>query len=498
MKNIIPYQLELCQALPEIFGSIDYINFKNNLLRIEKIIEEYKLEDTIIEYNLKKRELERKEKSQRKLSFKEKINIKKESIQALYCTVAKNITQDSFRDFACRLGDSVLFQTFCKINNFGKIQIPGKSVLQRYSKIVPDEIIKQITNKLILGVIENKEKINLKEPIILENIYYDTTCVESNIHFPVDWLLLRDIIKSLMKSVILIRGKGLKNRMNTPQQFIKTINQLCIKMTHTRRKVKGKKMRKKIFREMKKLTKKVEKHAKIHFELLKENWEESGFTETKKNQILKRIENVLEKLPQAIYQAQERIIGERYVPSKEKILSIHEENVNIIVRGKASAEVEFGNKLLIAEIKNGLIIDWELYKDGSPSDSKMMPESLDRIYNNYGEKIEIKSVTADRGFVNKTTDKYLEKNKINNHICPKTVNLLEEKLKDEFFCENQKRRSQTEGRIGIVKNNFLGKPFRNKGFKSRNIGVSWNILTHNLWVISRLLQKEAVEEIKIA
>ena len=49
-----------------------------------------------------------------------------------------------------------------------------------------------------------------------------------------------------------------------------------------------------------------------------------------------------------------------------------------------------------------------------------------------------------------------------------------------------KRRGQTEGRIAILKNNFLGEPLRTKGFAGRNLAVTWAVLTHNLWVIARL------------
>ena len=43
-----------------------------------------------------------------------------------------------------------------------------------------------------------------------------------------------------------------------------------------------------------------------------------------------------------------------------------------------------------------------------------------------------------------------------------------------------------EGRIGIVKNVFLGRPLRAKGYGHRALAVSWAVLTHNLWVLARL------------
>ena len=63
-------------------------------------------------------------------------------------------------------------------------------------------------------------------------------------------------------------------------------------------------------------------------------------------------------------------------------------------------------------------------------------------------------------------------------------------MQDESFCEKQKRRGQTEGRIGILKNEFLGNPLKSKGFASRQMNVGWAVLAHNFWVIARLPQVE--------
>ena len=42
----------------------------------------------------------------------------------------------------------------------------------------------------------------------------------------------------------------------------------------------------------------------------------------------------------------------------DKILSLYEQDVRILVRGKAGAEVEFGNALYLAEQADGLIVDY--------------------------------------------------------------------------------------------------------------------------------------------
>jgi len=59
-------------------------------------------------------------------------------------------------------------------------------------------------------------------------------------------------------------------------------------------------------------------------------------------------------------------------------------------------------------------------------------------------------------------------------------------MREERFARLQRRRAQTEGRIGILKREFLGRPMRAKGFVHRELALAWGVLTHNLWVFARL------------
>ena len=202
--------------------------------------------------------------------------------------------------------------------------------------------------------------------------------------------------------------------------------------------------------------------------------------------------NILEKLPKAIDQAHERIIGERQVKNEDKILSFYDESANVVVRGKPEARVEFGNTLVIGEISNGFIIDWKIYKDTACSDAKILPGSLDRLektYNGYKPK----NLATDRGCDSAKNRKDLKRRGITNFMCPKSAKELEVKLEDRDFRYHQKRRGQTEARIGIFKNNFLGKPLKNKDFGYKEESVSWSILAHNLWLIARLPKAEKIE-----
>jgi hypothetical protein len=43
--------------------------------------------------------------------------------------------------------------------------------------------------------------------------WVDTTCLKACIHFPTDWVLLRDAIRTLVRCILTIRRHGLKRRI---------------------------------------------------------------------------------------------------------------------------------------------------------------------------------------------------------------------------------------------------------------------------------------------
>jgi len=297
-----------------------------------------------------------------------------------------------------------------------------------------------------------------------------------------------------MKAVKLIRKYGLFSRMDQPGVFIREMNKLCIQMTHARNAKDSKKERKKIFRLMKKLIKKIKSHGERYRDLLSLRWNETILTEKQALRIVERMDKVLLKLPVAIKQAHERIIGERKIKNEDKILSLYEDDIHVVIRKKADALVEFGNKLLLGEQTDGIIIDWKLYKEKVPAVQKLLEESLKRLKLAYKGRL-IESISGDRGFFNKKNQRFLETEKIKDYICPKPVGELRCRILETDFIEHQNRRAQTEARIGILKNKFLGKLLRSKGYTNRERSLSWAVLAHNLWIIARL--HVAVEKDKI-
>jgi len=294
----------------------------------------------------------------------------------------------------------------------------------------------------------------------------------------------------------LIRTHGLKSRMCEPQELSKKINRLSMEMTHTRRRKNSNKERKRVLREMKKLVVVVRGHARRYRTLLEDNWQATDWTRRQAEQVLKRIDLVMEALPAAVKQAHERIIGERPVANDEKLLSLFEPDLHVIVRGKAGEEVEFGNLLILGEQSDGLIIDWELFKEEVPADTRLVRPSVERVES--GLRLSVKSLVTDRGFDNKTNIKWLEGRGTFAGLCRRDPRALREAMRDEHFAQAQRRRAQTEARVAIFKNEFLGRPMRSEGFENRALQVAWGVLTHDLWVLAeKVLEQQRIREKKL-
>ena len=496
MSKILPFQNELQGVLPVVIGNAEYNNFKALLFRISEIIELSGIEKQAIEYIIDEviQERLRFEKEEDKnitpLSEQLQMSIQEKVRLAIRVTIARKLTRQSYRPFSVRLAESQLLQHFCLIDRIDKIKVPSKSSLERYEKIFPEKIIREMNTILLKAalspkIVTEENRLKLEEPVSLDEYFADSTAIKANIHYPVDWVLLRDATRTIMKAVKLIRAQGLKNRMDEPGDFINAINKLCIEMTHTKGKKDSKKKRKQIYRLMKKLLRKVALHGLRHQELLEDRWKETNLTKKEADLIIARIENILTQLPEAVRQGHERIIGERFVKNNEKILSLYDKNIHVIVRGKAGAKIEFGNTLFLAEQADGIILDWKLYQDKVPADSKILKKSIERLEEEYDNYTPL-SATTDRGFFSKTNQKFLKGKGIKDYMCPKSVSELQGRLKENDFCEHQKRRAQTEGRIGIIKNSFSGNPSKGKSFNSRNLSTAWSVLSHNLWILARL------------
>jgi len=409
------------------------------------------------------------------------------------CALLRRFLGMDFRAFSVMASDSALIQWFLnrgRIEGFvGRLLGNGlsKSALERYDKAVPAGEIED-TVRMMCATVASKawagRMPGLDRPLDVRNLFADCTCLEADIHFPVDWVLLRDAVRTLVRAIMVLREHGLRHRIRRPERFLTLINHLCMAMSAAGRGKNSRKRRKKTLRAMLAVVECVKAHAVRYRDLLKQcRQTHTDLTEAEADQVLGRINGVLERLPAAIEQVRERMLKGKKVEDSKKVLSLYEPDAHVVVRGKSGAPVEFGNTLYIAESIDGLIVDFEYFRDRAPAEAEILKASLDRCVRWYGN---VESVTTDRGFSSEDSGTACSDKGVTSYILPRSPRLMAQAMEDEAFHAAQRRRAQTEGRIGIVKNVFIGGSLSGKGYEHQRIEVAWSILAHNVWVLARL------------
>lgn len=489
MSQIIEIQDYFRPDIPPVLNCKDYQEEEQLLARVDRILEISGVERMFLELSLERFEASKPEPeaSGKAGGVQDLERYIRHSHRALRCTILKNLVGGGYRKMSKALAMTPLYRRFCGMDQFGVIRVPGKSVLQDYAHWLPMDQMEKVLSTLTqaIGNAERAREIGLEAELDMAVAWVDTTCLKASIHFPTDWVLMRDGVRTLVKNILVIRRHGLVRRIPEPTGFLREINALSMGMSAAgRRKPGGKKERKRVLRAIKKVSNLVEAHGQRYRDELDKNWSETDLSRKEAEVILRRMDNILDQLPEARRQAHERIIGERQVASRDKILSLYESDVHVIVRGKAGAEVEFGNSLFLAENAEGFILDHELKRERSPGDAKWLQQRFAGIKEKSGRQL--CGVVADRGFESLSTVKMLKKEEAYNGICPKDPKKLARRMdEDEVFRGALCRRGQTEGRVGILKNVFLGGTPLAKGFENRQLQVAWAVLSHNLWLLAR-------------
>ena len=488
-------QSKIRLPLPIVLGNCDYKDRERLLCRMNEVLLKSGIESSFIDCEVQKAETAQ---EGVKLTDRQRSHVHINAKKSLRCTIARILANESHRSFSCHLAESPLLQWFCGCDALVEIRVPSKSTLQRMESEVPVDVITTLNRLIIVSSTkdnkDDEQKIGLCVPVDLSTIWFDSTCAKLDIHYPADWTLLRDGTRSIMAAILVIRKHGLVKRMPDPKSFTAEMNGLAMEMSGASRRGRGgdkKRSRKRVLRAMKKMVKKVRQHGQRYRDALENSWKHTDLSLAQTRQIVSRLDSLLASIPIAVKQAHDRIIGERVIPNGDKMLSLYEQHAKVYVRGKAGADVEFGLQLLVCESVEGLIVDCLLRKSGIANDSTLLIPAIKRIRKAYGDT-SASTVVGDRGFTSKKNAQELIDLKVIDANLPRSPKEMAEFLKLPGNRNLQRRRAQTEARIGVLKANFIGDHLPTKGFANQERFIAWAVLAHNLWVLSRLDQADAV------
>ena len=181
--------------LPIVEGNRDYRQREDELRRMDELLILSGVEAACVSHAIAAEAASAGEDA-KPLSDRRRESVQRHARQGLRCTVARILSNESHRSFSGHLAESALLQWFCGIRFDGIIRVPSKSTLQRMEAEVPSQVLQEL-NALMLRRSATTDgadvsALGLAEVVDLSLIWMDATCAKLDIHYPTDWLLLRD------------------------------------------------------------------------------------------------------------------------------------------------------------------------------------------------------------------------------------------------------------------------------------------------------------------
>ena len=319
-----------------------------------------------------------------------------------------------------------------------------------------------------------------------EKLRLDTTAVETNVHWPTDSSLLWDGYRTLSRLIedtreILPRAVG--NRRIHLKRTKRLATRIARKAQH-----KGKKAN-----DLKPLYKRLiasvegiccwSEQVANRIEKSLERGSSSAFADPL-TALLEQLRHFGELASHVVWQATERVLHEQPVPNENKLFSIFEEHTELLKRGKAGKDIEFGHMIQIQQTGEKFITDYEVFESKPVEPTLVRPalKSHKKLFGHFPENI-----AADKGYW--STDEF---DKLEGDVeiisIPKKGRRNEGELQrehDPLFRLAQAFRAGVEGSISFLKRTLRLARCMNKGWQNYVSTVGATVLAHNLLILAR-------------
>jgi IS5 family transposase len=333
---------------------------------------------------------------------------------------------------------NLVYRAFTRI---GDEKVPDAKTLARLGQLMGPKVIEQLHRRVVELAQERGVTRGRKMRV-------DTTVVESNIHYPTDSSLLGDGTRVLTRTMKKIKSKagGLKGKVRDRMRSIRK-RVLAIALSTRLLGPPGEERRKRQYRELLSLTRKVINQAK---RVLAEVKESPRRRRTPVEGLAQWLETMVGRVRQVVKQTRARIFaGDTKSPGK--IVSVFEPYTEIIRKGKASKPNEFGKLVKIQEAENQIVTHFEVYAE-RPADSTLLLSSLQVHQQRLGRIPGM--VAADAGFYSRENEKAVQAQGVRWMSVPNKNTTSNERKRlqhQRWFRRGQKWRTGSEGRISVLK-----------------------------------------------
>ena len=356
---------------------------------------------------------------------------------------------------------------------------PDHTVLSRWNKRIPESLWKKLNDKII-------EYAKAKKVTSGKKMRMDTTVVEGNIHHPMDSGLLEDSVKKLGQLAKKAKNLGLASGERV-RDFGRSAKKQVLRIV----KYAGKRREEQIelfkthYQQLVQITKHAVHHAKEIQGYISQgviNQEEKRVK--KVNRLKASYEKYIPRIEQVIGQTVRRVFKGEAVPVNEKLLSIHEEHLYPVRKGKKTKPTEFGQICKIQESDGGMITEWATYTS-QPSDTHLFIPSIDKHIEIFDRPPQV--AAGDRGCWSDINE-VIAKGKGVKRVCiPKRGRKSRERIlfeKQRWFKKAQRFRTGSEATISVLKRRYGMARCMDRGQEGMDSWISLSCIARNLWTIA--------------
>jgi len=384
----------------------------------------------------------------------------------------------SLRQIIIRIDDSNFLRSFVRIFNGPMIDFTAFCKLKNH---IQPETWKKMNAWLARTAVEG-------DCVEGDRLRLDTTAVETNIHYPTDSSLLWDTYRTLARCIEQVReiDPALVGDRRLLLRKVKKLQQkIARKASKSRRSAEAlKRLYIKLFGQIENILQwsdemagpLAQNIARHQYLLLEQATMEFCLKELVYFQGLG--ERVLD-------QTRRRILDEEAVPNDEKIFSIFEPHTELLKRGKAAKEIEFGHMIQIQQVEGKFITDYEVFET-KPVEHQLVKPALERHKKLFGKYPD--QLAADKGYY-EHMEQIEHLSEIVNVVAigkkGKRTEAQTRRETDPAFRHAQRFRAGVEGTISFLKRVLGLSRCYSQGWEHYVATVGATILAHNLVILAR-------------
>jgi IS5 family transposase len=382
----------------------------------------------------------------------------------------------SLRGIVVRIDDSNFLRRFARIDNGPMMDY---TTLCKLKNAIGKDTWKAV-NRCLAQYAVRRELING------DKLRLDTTAVETNIHWPADSSLLWDVYRTLDRLIQQAREID-PEAVGSRRLQARRAKRLQQKISRrAANKGRSAQQLKPLYTQLIRMVEDLCGWARsVRRELTESRRLTSVMDMAKAAAIVEQIDHYLVLGQRVVDQARRRVLEGERVPNEEKLFSIFEPHTELLIRGKAGKNVEFGHMIQIQQVDGKFITDYDVFNK-RPVEYELLESVLKshkKLFGCYPDEL-----AGDKGYYESMNAIDRLQRKVPMVSIAKKgrrTPVETEREHDLLFRLAQRFRAGVEGTISFLKRMLRLARCFNKGWEHFASTIGQTILAHNLLVLAR-------------